>query len=177
MDSPSPMGSVASAADGPALVELRVKAAFLSKFALYIDWPDARKAGSDKTIVVGLLGGDPFGLELDKALKDQRIGARGFLVRRIASVDEVGECQILFVASKSAEWTREVIKRLGGRATLTVGDSEEFARCGGMIGFIREDGKVRFAINLAASKRAGLTISSKLLRVSKLVTEGATEAP
>jgi hypothetical protein len=47
-----------------------------------------------------------------------------------------------------------------------VGDSEKFARQGGVIGFVKKDGKVRLEVNLNAARKARLEISSKLLAVA-----------
>jgi hypothetical protein len=38
-----------------------------------------------------------------------------------------------------------------------------------MIGFIREGGRMRFDVDTAAAQRAGLSVSSRLLRVARRV--------
>ena len=63
----------------------------------------------------------------------------------------------------------ETLERLQGLPVLTVGDSEQFAQQGGMIGFSLQDNKVRFEINLGAAQQAGLKISSRLLTLAKKV--------
>jgi hypothetical protein len=45
----------------------------------------------------------------------------------------------------------------------------QFAALGGMIQFSLEDRQVHFDINLAASTRAGLKISAKLLLLARIV--------
>ena len=52
---------------------------------------------------------------------------------------------------------------------LTVGNSQQFAEAGGMIGFFMQDSHVRFAINPGAAQHANLRVSSKLLSLAKLV--------
>jgi hypothetical protein len=49
---------------------------------------------------------------------------------------------------------------------LTVGDTDRFVETGGMINFVKEGKKIRFEINEAAAKRAGLRVSSKLLSLA-----------
>jgi hypothetical protein len=45
----------------------------------------------------------------------------------------------------------------------------QFVNRGGMIQFVREGKKVRFEVNLTAAQRAGLTLSSELLKVATAV--------
>ncbi len=56
---------------------------------------------------------------------------------------------------------------------MTVGDVKGFAQLGGIINFIIVKNKVRFEINMKAAEEAGLKISSKLLRLARIVQEGA----
>jgi hypothetical protein len=53
-----------------------------------------------------------------------------------------------------------------------VSDAARFTTRGGMIGFVLDDDRVRFDINLAAARRSGLQISSRLLRVARKVEGG-----
>jgi len=52
---------------------------------------------------------------------------------------------------------------------LTVGDGTNFVHDGGIIGFILEDRRIRFDINLRAATNAGLKMSSRLLTVARYV--------
>ena len=65
-----------------------------------------------------------------------------------------------------------MVDEMKGASILTVGDGEDFARGGGVIGLFIEDGRMRFAINSDAAQRAGLRLSSKLLSLAKIVKEG-----
>jgi hypothetical protein len=62
-----------------------------------------------------------------------------------------------------------ILDRAGALPILTVGEDEEFAQKNGIINFVLKDGKVRLEINLAAARKAGLTMSSKLLAVADVV--------
>ena len=85
-------------------------------------------------------------------------------------MDEVKKCQILFINISNKEQLDQVFKSLEGRSILTVGDSRNFIRQGGMVRFFTENDKIKFQINAEAAKAAGLTISSKLLRLAEIVT-------
>jgi hypothetical protein len=53
---------------------------------------------------------------------------------------------------------------------LTVSDAADFLKYGGMIQFVEEDNRVRFAVNLNAVNRTHIVLSSELLRVASSVT-------
>ncbi len=42
----------------------------------------------------------------------------------------------------------------------------QFAKRGGMVQFLLDGGKVRFEVNLAATQRVGLNLSSDLLKLA-----------
>jgi hypothetical protein len=60
------------------------------------------------------------------------------------------------------------MQELRNRPVLTVSDLPQFLEAGGIIAFSTE-ARVQLHINPPAAQRAGLTISSKLLRVAKVV--------
>jgi hypothetical protein len=64
----------------------------------------------------------------------------------------------------------EILARIKALPSLTVGETDHFAQQGGVIGFIKREGKVRLEINLEAARQAGLQLSSKLLSVADSVT-------
>jgi hypothetical protein len=52
---------------------------------------------------------------------------------------------------------------------LTVSDIPQFSQRGGMIQFVLEGNRIRFEVNLTATRRAGLSLSSELLKVATAV--------
>ena len=54
-------------------------------------------------------------------------------------------------------------------AVLTVGESPAFAAAGGAIAFVRQDGKLRFEINISAAERAHLKVSGELQKLAAAV--------
>jgi len=159
-------------ADAPGeLAEYSVKAAFLYHFAQFVEWPPDG-ARDNAAITIGVLGSDPFGEVLDKAVLGKTIGGRKLAVRRFATIDKIGHCDILFISSSEASHLPAVLAGLSGTAVLTVGEADRFARRGGMIGFFFEDSRMRLEVNVATTEAAGLRVSSKLLSVARLVKAG-----
>ncbi len=151
----------------PALSENQLKAVFLFQFSQFVDWPARAFAQPGDPFVIGLLGGDPFGAILDDLVRSETATGRAIVVRRLGAPAEARSCQIVFVATGAEKALAEAA--LGKQPVLTVGESPEFDREGGMILFVRERSRVRLRINLGPALQAGLTISSKLLRVADQV--------
>lgn len=153
-------------------LEYEVKAAFLVKFAMFVQWPtNALAADVQGPLVVGILGEDPFGAKFDQAVKNERVQGRAVEIRRAQTATELLHCQIVFICASEAARFKEVLAVFKERPVLTVADEPGFATLGGMIGFFKETGKVRFEINAAAIERAGLKVSSKLLQVGRRLAE------
>jgi len=150
--------------------EAQVKAVFLFNFAQFVDWPADAVPDSQAPLVIGILGGDPFGDVLDATVRGERRGTRPFVVHRYQRVEDITRCDILFISRSVADQPDDVLTRLKNRPILTVSDAERFAERGGMIRFVTERGRIRLQINPVSAEAAHLTISSKLLRVAEVIT-------
>lgn len=149
-------------------LEYEVKAAFLLKFAMFVQWPTNTLAANPQVpLVVGILGEDPFGAKFDQAVKTEKVNGRPIEVRRARRAAELLDCQVVFICASEAPRFAELVAAFQARPILTVADEAGFAAHGGMIGFFKEGGKVRFEINPPALERVGLKASSKLLQVGR----------
>jgi hypothetical protein len=52
---------------------------------------------------------------------------------------------------------------------LTIGESDQFLRDGGIVNFVIENGRVRFEVNQRVARDHGLSLSSKLLQLARSV--------
>jgi hypothetical protein len=150
--------------------EYQVKAVFLFNFAQFVEWSKAAAEPGDQPFAICILGDDPFSEALDETVRGESLGTRRFEIRRLRAVTEAKDCQILFVSSSESRQLRPILDTLKGRAVLTVGDSENFARRGGMVQFQTENKRIKLMINVDAARAANLTISSKLLRPATIVS-------
>jgi hypothetical protein len=153
------------------LTEFDVKAAYLYNFARFVEWPAQAGAGAGVAppFVVAVLGDDPFGSTLDETLAGKAIGERPFVVRRVSTPEAAAGAQIVFVSASERSRLPHVLRVLEQAGALTVSDLPGFAERGGMIGFRKEGRKVRFDINPGSAERAGLTLSSQLLKLARIV--------
>lgn len=151
-------------------LEYRVKAAFLYNFAKFVEWPGPDEAKASLPFVIGILGHDPFGPELDP-IREKTINGRHIAVKHFDNPEDISGCDLLFVSHTDSEEIQRALEQTDTKPILTIGDAEGFAKAGGMIGFIEQQSKIRFEINRKAAARAGLAISSKLLKLAVIVDE------
>ena len=155
----------ASAASG----EYATKAAFLYNFARFIEWPESAFASQDAPLVVGVIGENPFGDTLDK-LRTQTIKNRKIEVKHFTQLAELTACHVLFISDSEEMRQTQILDALQGTSTLTIGDHlRQFGARGGMINFMLFQDTIRFTINVGAARRAGLEMSSQLLKLAAVV--------
>jgi hypothetical protein len=153
---------------GDGVAEYQVKAAFLFNFAKFVEWRGEVAAGDEQELNICILGNDPFGGGMD-AFKGKSVKNRRLVVRKINGVEELEHCQILFISSSEKEHLSEILTAVARSPVLTVSDIKYFAQTGGVIGFVTVDEHIRFDINQATAERAGLQISSQLLKLARSV--------
>jgi hypothetical protein len=156
-------------AQSPKPTDYDVKAAYLYNFGRFVEWPAKITTGKTSSFTICVLGADPFGPALDTTLAGETIGNQRVAARRISSPQESVDCQILFIASSEANRFNKIIESYNKTAVLTVSDIPHFSKRGGMIQFVTEGNRIRFEVNLTATQRAGLTLSSELLKVATVV--------
>jgi hypothetical protein len=118
------------------------------------------------------VGADPFGARLDEAVRNERVGDHPILVHRLQPGEELTHCQLLFVDRSQTGQLAQLLAATRGRPILTVSELEGAAERGVMVQFVTEDRKIRLRINERSAHAAGLTISSKLLRLADIVNNG-----
>lgn len=148
--------------------EYQVKAVFLFNFSQFVDWPATTFAAPDSPVIIGIMGDDPFGSFLEETIRGEKVGEHPLQIQRYRTPDQA-DCHILFISRSEAGRLESVLSVLAGKSVLTVSDVEGAARGGVVIRFFTESNRIRLRINLDAAKRAGLTISSKLLRSAEIV--------
>jgi len=163
------VGRVPSARADPAATEYEVKAVYLFNFARFVAWPAAAFTSPSAPFAVCVLGHDPFGPVLARPLANETVDGRPLEARRVATPADATNCQLLFLDARDVGIRPALLRTLDGRPVLTVSDDEAFAENGGMVGLPVVSGTVRVTVNQAALRRAGLTMSSQLLRIARIV--------
>ena len=95
---------------------------------------------------------------------------RKIIIKRTRRLEDLKNCHVVFVAQSESGRIGEIVSGSHGASILLVGESDRFARKGGAIGFVMDGDKVRFEINPGAAQRNGVEISSRLLKLGKVVS-------
>ena len=145
-------------------LEYPVKATYLYNFGPFVEWPARAFEGGRVNLCV--VGADPFGAVLDRAIAGQQIAGRPVTVRRLERVGPGSGCHILYVSGSAKQSTAEALRAVQGTSVLTVTDSARSGDTRGIIHFVVQNNRVRFHIDERAAARNGLGISSKLLSLA-----------
>jgi hypothetical protein len=161
------LGRAPAGASASASWEYTVKAAFLYQFLRFsTDSVAAVRAPDPADCRICIVGSDPFGPALDDAVRGKTARGKPISVRRFAGVSDLEPCALIFVAAGEMAYLPRIIQRLHGTGSLTVGDSRDFARLGGMVGFFVEGARVRFAVDERTARGEDVIFSSQLLAVA-----------
>lgn len=154
----------------PKSKEYHIKAAFLLNFVKFIQWPSHALSDTSTSLNINILGYDPFNEALD-TIENKIVKNKKLVIKRISRIEEMKECQILFISTPEKKIMSEILSKIKDRPILTVSETNDFCQSGGIINFIAVNNKIRFEINVEAAKRSDLIISSKLLKLSKIIKE------
>jgi hypothetical protein len=144
--------------------EDEVEAAFLYRFAGYVEWPPEALAGQDFTIAV--LGSDNIVQELERILPQHSLKNHPAQVRRIRRLEELRDAQILFVGPEYNDQLKFIVSRVANHPILVVSASDHGLDDGSCVNFLFVDRRVRFEVSLTAADHVGLRVSSELLSVA-----------
>lgn len=156
----------------PAVSEYELKAAFVFNFAKFVQWPDTALGPEEEALIIGVLGEDPFGGYLDAVVAGNHLKNRPIQIKRFKRLDQLERCHLLYISASESSRLGRVMQRVGKESILTVGETQDFLRVGGIIRLLSRGNKVRFEINQEASKKVGLRISSRLLRLAENLKPG-----
>ena len=163
-----PAGSRAAVA----LTEYEVKAGFLYHVGWFVEWPATTAQGRASTFIIGVLGTNPFGGVLDDVMRGKTIHERPVMIKYYQRVEEAVASHVLFISASENTRIPAILAVLERIPVLTVSDLEGFTERGGMVALRLVDRKVHFDINMDATERAGLKLSSQLLRLAKVIHGG-----
>ena len=155
------------------VTEVTLKGAFLFNFARFTEWP-ADALQTDSPVSACVLGDRAVGDAFARTVKGKQLAGRAISVTLIAPTGSLPACHLVYLSGIASSRVAEIVAALRDLPVLTVSDSEEFTKRGGIIQFFVESGKMRFRINARAAKRARLQLSSRLLALADVVDEEAT---
>ncbi len=140
-------------------------------FSKLVEWPASAFDHAQGPIIIGVVGRDSVGDELTRTFARATANGRPLEIRRVSAgnASALRACHIIFVPE--SESGDGIVATVQGYPVLVVGESEDFARRGGGLAFVKVNATLKFVANPKAASRGGVTVSSKLLRVAQNVVE------
>lgn len=149
-------------ADARSRREQFIKAAYLFRLSLFVEWPTPL-GGNLNFCVVDQAANTQV---LQEALLNRRIASRPISVNAVTIDDDLSACQLLYIPDTVAD-VEVLLDSVHSYPVLTIGESKKFYRSRGMIYLFSQHNKIHFAFNLEPLREAGLRVSSQLLTLGE----------
>jgi len=165
---PAPAAS-APAASTPAgsARDTAVKAAFLYKFASFVEWPPGTFATATQPLVIGVMGNDGVASDLEQVVQGRTVDGRPLVVRRLPdNSTAIAGVHVLFIGSRRDARLKDAINAAAG-PVLIVTEQPGALAVGSVLNFVEDEGHVRFAASLLSADARKLKLSARLLAVAQ----------
>ena len=149
-------------------LEVQVKAAYLVKFAGFVEWPATAFARPDSALVIGVAGNDDLAAQLEQVVAGRSVGGRPLAVRRVGRGDSPAGLHVVYAAGVESA---ALLASARGLPLLTVSEAADTST--GMVRFLVVDERLRFEVALDQVAPSGLKISARLLAAALRVTGAA----
>lgn len=156
--------------------ESQVKAMFVYNFLKFVEWPVDASVGPKDPFVVLIIGDGATADATEGFLEANMIGDRPLVVRRTQSDPSFTGVRAAFVVERDTKKLHRILAAASAAGVLTIGEGDDFATLGGVIGLLVENRKVRFDVDTSAAQSAGLRVSSKLLALTRNVRSSSNRS-
>jgi len=151
------------------ITEFTVKSAYVYNFIQLVDWPARDKGAAAGPIRICVIGGAPLAEALAE-LTGRQVNGRDIQVSSASAADNgLADYHVVVIGRAAQAQLPGILKKLEGANSLTVGDLPQFARKGGIIGFVNEGSRIKIELNIRAARRGGLKVSAKLMEVARII--------
>jgi hypothetical protein len=150
------------------LEEQTVVAALALNIVRFTTWP--ADAPMKETIDFCVIG-DNVVQQAFVGIDHKPVGNKTLRVINLSRLRNYEQCHVLYISDLSQNILLQVFAEIKKRPLLTIGESDEFAEQGGMIGLENVNSKITLHINLPVARESNLNISARLLKLAKIIGE------
>lgn len=154
--------------------EYQIKAAYLYKFASYVEWPASAFAQTNTPFTIGVIGAYDVGVALNELKVGHSINNRNIEIKFMDRGESLSGVHMLFVGQRESAQLKSVLDPAQVHPVLIVTESENALTSGSIINFLVVEERVRFEVSVRHAERNGLKISARLLAVAQNIEAGAT---
>lgn len=161
-------GGASVAAKAQTVEQQRLISVLTLNLARFTDWPEQAMMAEQGTINLCVMG-DNIVQQSFETVDRSLVNSKHLQVVNLSRLRNLEQCQILYISALERNKLAQLLLELEDMPMLTVGENVDFVKSGGMVGFENIDGRIQLNINLNAVKRAGLVISSRILKLARIV--------
>jgi len=147
--------------------ETQLKAVFVLNFAKLTEWPVDSPA-DNSSFAIAILGKVPSTAFI-QTLQSQSVHGAKVVIRHVETVADAKGARIVYISGSERQRLTGILRDLSQQNILTVSDISGFCEAGGMIGLVPVQKRLSFEVNLAAVRKARLSVSSQLLKLARSI--------
>jgi hypothetical protein len=163
------LGLMAPISAAPAVEEPELKAAIVFNLLLFIDWPPGREPSQSNALALCMRSGSPLQAPLER-LSGRMVRNARLEVRVLGPAAAAVGCHALYTDGDESERARMARVAETARAVVIADDTPQ-ANDATSVQLRRLERKLGFDINMPALRAAGVQVSSKLLRLARVIHE------
>ena len=156
---------LAGLAAGSVDPEDELKAATVLTFVRHTVWLQGVPTGP---ITIGVMGRPSMIRTLQRTLDGKTANNRGIRIVDARASVELNSCHVLYMATDDNNQVRQTLAGARASHALTIGETGRFLEDGGAVNLLFVDGHMSFEVSVEALDRAGVSISSTLLRYGQV---------
>jgi hypothetical protein len=148
--------------------ERQLKAEMIVRMLRLVEWP---AEGGTTTLGLTVIGDGALAEALKAASAGQRVDGRPLVVAQVPTLAQlpVAPPPVVVLSASQRGSAQALSRTLEQQPVLTIGEGEGMGRAGLVIGVYVDGDRIRFDANTGAASRAGLSLSSHLLRLARIV--------
>jgi hypothetical protein len=150
------------------LEEQSVLAALALNIVRFTNWPSEAEKEMKEAINFCVIG-DNVVQQSFTSIDDKTVGDKTLRVLNLSRLRNFDQCHVLYISDLKQNVLLQLLVEIKKRPVLTIGEDDNFAEYGGMIGLRNDNGKINLYINLPVAKEANLNISARLLKLAKII--------
>ncbi len=150
-----------------------LRGVWLERFTRFVEWPAGHRVTQIQLPFELCVVDDPdFADVLATLYARQRIKGKTVRLHKLESAaTTTANCDLLFLAEVPPLTRDAILQKARSNATLVVSASAGYAAAGSHINLYEEKGYLRFEVNLDAVQQAGLSVSSHLLNIARVIRQ------
>lgn len=132
-------------------------------FTRYVDWPAGEASGD---FVIDVIGHKSVYDKLKELVTGRKVGNRNITVHYLESVNNITQCQILFLGFWQSKDIQKAVDKIAGAHTLLITEKDGLIESGSAINFVIRNSAIKFEIKKSNIQKYGLTVGDALLTLA-----------